>query len=334
MHLVTFERRSEGTTVGGTPRLQATSMGDAALGFESLDEVPHGARRLGALLDVGPQAGAVVDLNRALAIKLALDDAGAPEAEADSMLPPDMRLFLESLPSSLDSACVALAFTLDALDRYDAPDVLRAGVVEPAERVQLCAPVCRPGKLIAVDSLGQEPRFELMAPSSIADPGSDVVIPAGCDRVGFAGGLAVVIGSSMRDVSAKDALSRVAGYTCVNDLRARGLDGIGHSCDGFTPLGPTLVTADEIPDPSSLAVRTALSGEALQSSSIKEMPWPVAEIVARVSRGTTLEPGDVVIAVVPRPDPPRWLRDGDLLEVEVERIGRLRSYVREEASGT
>src|SRR5512145_2372560 len=95
MHLVTFERRAERRLDLVGPGERVGSMGDAALGFETLDSVTPGARRVGALLQAGSHAGDVVDLNRALAIKLAYDDVGAPEAEADSLLPADTRVFLQ-----------------------------------------------------------------------------------------------------------------------------------------------------------------------------------------------------------------------------------------------
>ena len=355
MHLVTFERPSgSNPTRDAVPPAWTTSMRNAALGLEALEEVTHGARRLGAALETGPHAGDIVDLNRALAIKLALDDAGAPEAEADSLLPPDARLFLNAWPDSLAAARTALAFTVDSLERYDAPDVLRAGIVEPARRARLCAPVPRPGKVIAVEhkpplpggARDPEPSFVLVAPSSVADPGGEIAIPDGVHRVDFGGGVAVVIGTSTRDVRVDEALACVAGYCAVNDVRAwdlfagdTGPGAMGRSCDTFTPLGPSLVTADEVPDPQDLAIRVILSGEVFQSGGTKDRVWPVAELVARASHGMTLEPGDVLIAGTrggsgAERQPPRWLRDGDVVEVEVERLGRLRSYVREGRSGT
>lgn len=357
MHLVTFERRAADAVGPASLQERVGSMGDAALGFETLEGVTHGARRVGALLPRGDHAGDVVDLNRALAIKLAYDDVGAPEAEADSLLPADTRAFLQRLPLSLDSARAALEFAADALDRYDAPDVARAGVVETRARARLCAPVPRPGKIVGVarnypahaaergsPAAPEEPALFLKAPSAVIGPEDEIRLPAASSRVDFEGELAVVIGRRARGVLTDAALSHVAGYCAANDVSARdyqnerGQHFIGKSCDSFAPLGPVLVTADEIPDPQSLAIRTAVSGEVFQSASTKEMIFPIAELIAFVSRLMTLEPGDVLLTGTPAGvgaarKPPRYLRDGDVVDIEIENVGRLRNYVRAESAG-
>jgi hypothetical protein len=205
MHLVTFEHRADSTFPSREGHeASPTSMGNAALGFETLDSRRPGVRRLGAILQIGPQEGAIVDLNRALAIKLAYEDAGAPEAEADSLLPPDVLAFLRRLPGSLEAADSALAFAVEALERYDAPDVLRAGVVEPRRSLRLCAPVPRPGKVLAVarnypahaSELGggeppEEPVLFLKAPSAVVGPEDEIVIPPASSQVDYEGELAV-----------------------------------------------------------------------------------------------------------------------------------------------
>ena len=161
----------------------------------------------------------------------------------------------------------------------------------------------------------------------------------------FEGELAVVVGRSARDLGIETALDCVAGYCAANDVtardfqNARGQRFIGKSCDTFTPLGPVLVTADEVPDPQDLAIRTTVSGEVVQSGHSKEMVFPVAEILAFASRLMTLEPGDVLLTGTPAGvgaarNPPRFLRDGDLVEVAVERVGHLRNYVRSLRPGT
>ena len=332
-------------------------MGDAALGFETLDSVRHGARRLGALLQLGPHAGAVVDLNRALAIKLAYDDVGAPEAEADSMIPTDALAFLRRLPESADSARAALRFVTDALEHYDAPDVVRAGLVEARRNVRLCAPVPRPGKIVGIarnypyhaaergaETVPEEPVLFLVAPSAVVGPEDEIRIPTASACVDFAGELAAVIGTRARDVSRDAALEHVAGYCVANDVTARDFQNtrgqayLGKSCDTFAPLGPALVGADEIANPQDLAIHTLVSGEVMQSARTKEMVFSLAEIIAFASRLMTLEPGDVVLTGTPAGVgaarvPPRWLRDGDVVEVEIEGVGRLRNYVRAERPG-
>jgi acylpyruvate hydrolase len=348
MHLVTFEQREDGE---GQPSRREHSIGDATLGFETLESTTVGLRRLGAVVQEGAHAGAVVDLNRALAVKLAQGDGGAPEAEADSLLPAEMLAFLRRGPAALAAAGAAFEFAVDTLSRYDAPDLLKAGAVEPRENVRLCAPVPRPGKIIGVarnypahaaergaDATPEEPALFLKAPSAVIGPDDEIRLPEASSEVDFEGELAVVMGTSVRDVSREEALTAVAGYCVANDVTARdfqnqrGQGFIGKSCDSFAPLGPLLVTADEVPDPQGLAIRTTLSSELVQSAHTKEMIFPVADIIAFASRLMTLEPGDVILTGTPAGvgagrKPPRWLRDGDLVEVAIERVGRLRNFV-------
>ncbi len=351
LQIVTFERRQPVASESGLQPAQPGSMGSAALGMESLEPAWPGARRLGAVLPPGPQAGDIVDLNRALAIKLAFDDAGAPEAEADSLLPPTALGFLARFDRALEAAHTALAWVLDALGRYDGPDLMRAGVVEPRRRIRLCAPVPRPGKILAVahnypahasesgSTPSREPVLFLKAPSAVIGPDDEITIPGPVKQADYEGELAVVIGRRARGVAAPEALEYVAGYTVANDVSARDFQNVhgqhfaGKSCDTFAPLGPALVTADEIPDPQDLGLRTTLSGEVVQSARTKEMTFSVAQIIAFASSLMTLEPGDVLLTGTPAGvgatrEPQRFLREGDVVDVEIERIGRLRNYVR------
>jgi acylpyruvate hydrolase len=292
----------------------------------------------------------VVDLNRALAVLHALEDVGAPEAQADSLLPTDTQAFLRQLPRALPAAQRALEFVTRASERYDAPDLLRAGVVLPRRSVRLVAPVPRPGKILAVarnyaDHAAEtgagtppEPVLFLKAPSSVIGPEDEIVLPKQSEAVDYEGELAVVIGRVARHLAEESALECVAGYTVANDVSARdyqnvrGQHFIGKSCDTFAPLGPALVTADEIPNPHDLSIRTFLSGELVQSAQTKEMVFPIARILAFASKLMTLEPGDVLLTGTPAGvgaarKPPRYLREGDVVDVEIERVGRLRSFV-------
>lgn len=347
MHLITFERLGSNPARGTT-----SSMGDAALGFEALDPVRPGQRRLGAILRNGSHAGDVVDLNRAFAVKLAAEDSGAPEAEADSLLPSDMLAFLRHASGAIDSARSALAFVSAALERYDGPDLVRAGVVQPRNAVQLCAPVPRPGKILGVarnypastagraDEPPKEPTLFLKAPSSVIGPTDDIVLPAVAREVDYAGELAAIVGVAAHRVSFENALDCVAGYCVVNDLCARDFQGqrgqhfLGKSCDTFAPLGPALVTSDEVADPQNLWIRTTLSGDTVQEGRTSEMVFSLAETVHFASQFMTLEPGDVILTGTPAgvgaaQEPPRFLKDGDIVEIEIEGLGRLLNYIRE-----
>ena len=354
MHLVSFERHApEQENADGATQHSMRDMALGGMGFESLDEPAPGSRRVGALLRAGPHAGDVLDLNRALAVKLAEGDVGAPEAEAESLIPHDMLRFLAEGPRARAAADAAFDFAAAALESFDAPDLLRAGVIEPRRRVRLFAPVPRPGKVIGVarnypahaaergsQTPPEEPVLFLKASSSVIGPEDEILLPAACREVDFEGELAVVIGTRASDLAPEDALACVAGYSIANDVsardfqNARGQHFIGKSCDTFTPLGPVLVTADEISDPQDLELRTTVSGEVMQSARTKEMIFSVAEILAFASRLMTLEPGDVLLTGTPAGvgaarEPHRWLRDGDIVEIAIDRLGRLHNYVRD-----
>jgi acylpyruvate hydrolase len=340
MQLVVFERRerSEGHRGAGT-RTEIGSMGAAALGFETLDAVRHGTRRLGAIVPSGAHAGVVVDLNRALAVKLAGEDAGAPECEADSLLPSDPLDFLRRLPLSLDAARATIGFASEALEGYDGPDLLGAEIAMPRREVRLAAPVQRPGKLIAL-SLGDPatavPRLFLKAASALAGPEDEILLPAHSEPLDFHGELAAVIGRRARNLSQDEALDAIAGY-CVGISvhpfqTGANADTVCWSGDTFAPLGPALVTTDEIPNPHDLRLRARLSGETLQSGHTKELPIRMPELISRLSATMTLEPGDVILSGAPLGGlvgvQDRAIRDGDILDVEIERVGRLAVYVR------
>ncbi len=178
-------------------------------------------------------------------------------------------------------------------------------------------------------------------PTSVIGDGEVIEIDRSLtERVDWEVELGVVIGRRMRRVTEKAALDHVFGYTVANDISARDLqfaDGQwvrGKSLDTFCPLGPTILTADQVGDPQTLALRTRVNGETVQDSSTAEMIFSVAELLAFCSRSFTLEPGDLVLTGTPWGcgefmDPVRSLQDGDVVEVEVEGVGTLRNRVAE-----
>lgn len=209
----------------------------------------------------------------------------------------------------------------------------------------------RPGKIVAIglnylDHIREagmdEPERPLMFakfPSSVIGPGEPIVIDGELtERVDWEVELAVVIGTPLRNASTDAALAGVAGYTVANDVSARDLqfaDGQwtrGKSLDTFCPLGPVIVTPDELGDPQALRLWTTVNGETVQDSSTTEMIFGVAELLAYCSRAFTLEPGDVVLTGTPWGcgefmNPRRSLRPGDTVEVGVEGIGTLANPV-------
>ena len=341
MQLVTFDAHPD-----------AHRLSDGSLGLEALDIGWPGRSRLGALVPSGPSAGDVLDLNRTLAVELALEDVSAPEVEADSLLPADMLSFLQHGEEALARAHSTLDFALAALSGFEGPDLLRAGVVHPRRAVRLRAPILRPGKVVCVArnyaahaaerghrEPPKEPVLFLKASTSVIGPIDDVRVPEACCEPDYEGELGVVIGRAAREVAPARALSYVAGYLPANDVTARDFQNVrgqhflGKSCDTFAPMGPALVTAEEIADPQDLTLETRVNGEARQAASTASMIFPVEELIAFASRLMTLEPGDVLLTGTPAGvgaafDPPRWLKDGDVVEVEISRIGRLVSHVR------
>ena len=192
--------------------------------------------------------------------------------------------------------------------------------------------------------LPEHPVMFMKPSTAVTGPDAPIAIPAACDHgpeVDYEAELAVVIGRSTRNVAAARALDHVLGYTCANDVSARrwqkhaggGQWVRGKSFDTFCPLGPLLVTADEIPDPQCLPIRSALNGTVMQSSNTRDMIFTVAELLAFISRDTTLLPGTVILTGTPAGvgvarKPPVFLADGDIIEVTIDGIGTLRNPVR------
>jgi 2-keto-4-pentenoate hydratase/2-oxohepta-3-ene-1,7-dioic acid hydratase in catechol pathway len=240
-------------------------------------------------------------------------------------------------------------------------DLLRAAAGDriategrPLAEIELLAPVPRPGKVVAIgrnyrDHTTEEGVEPPKAPLIFSKWASCVIGPDDeirwdpqlTDQVDYEAELAVVIGRTARRVSPADALDYVLGYTCLNDVSARDLqfgDGQwvrGKSLETFCPMGPALITADEIPDPQNLAISCRVDGRIMQEASTADMYFGVAEIISFCSQAFRLDPGDVIATGTPGGvgifrDPPILLGDGDEVVVEIERIGRLRNTCRVE----
>jgi len=215
------------------------------------------------------------------------------------------------------------------------------------DALELLAPVPRPGKIVAIgrnyaDHTTEDgavpPASPLMFakfPSSVVGPGAEIRWdPELTGQVDYEAELAVVIGRRARSVTEDEALRYVLGYTCLNDVSARDLqfgDGQwvrGKSLDTFCPMGPVLVTADELPDAGNLRISCLVNDERLQDDRTSSMFFGVAAIISDCSRAFTLEPGDVIATGTPGGvgvyrHPPRLLADGDVVTVEIEGIGAL-----------
>ncbi len=223
--------------------------------------------------------------------------------------------------------------------------------LHPLSDVTLHAPLPRPGKIICVGlnyadhcreqdvPFPERPLLFTKFTSAVSDPGAPISWPEGSsEQVDFEAELAVVIGREAKNVEEADALDYVAGYMTVNDVSARDVQFAdqqwdrGKGFDTFYPMGPYLVTADEIPDPQALAIQTRVNGETMQDSSTAEMIFTVARIIAFITRTATLYPGDVISTGTPHGvgvfrSPQVFLKPGDVVEVEVEGLGVLRNPV-------
>ncbi len=224
---------------------------------------------------------------------------------------------------------------------------------EPADVHRLLAPVA-PTLIACIGmnyrqhaaELGQkEPEYPVLFVKGLGtaqNPDDSIILPRflQSDEVDYECELAVVIGKACKNVTRETALDYVLGYTCANDVSARDWQikrGGGQWCRGkffdtFCPLGPVLVTTDEIPDPQTLGLRTVLNGQQMQNSHTGDMIFSVAEIVAFLSGSSTLLPGTVILTGTPSGvgmarTPPVWLKTGDTVSIEIDRIGTLTNSV-------
>jgi 2-keto-4-pentenoate hydratase/2-oxohepta-3-ene-1,7-dioic acid hydratase in catechol pathway len=185
----------------------------------------------------------------------------------------------------------------------------------------------------------QQPVLFAKWTSAMIGPGESIVLPPDTQEVDYEAELGVVIGRKCGGVSAEKALDYVAGYVCVNDISARDfqrMDGQwvrAKSQDTFGPVGPCLVTRDELADPQALGIRCSVNGRTLQNSNTREMIFGVRELIAFISRGITLYPGDLISTGTPpgvgfAQKPPVFLQAGDEVAVEIDGIGRLSNPVK------
>jgi 2-keto-4-pentenoate hydratase/2-oxohepta-3-ene-1,7-dioic acid hydratase in catechol pathway len=219
----------------------------------------------------------------------------------------------------------------------------------PVEEAHLGPPIPDPDKIICLglnyrshaEETGlatyQAPILFAKYRNTLTGPASPIILPGMSEQIDYEGELAVVIGKRCKNITGAQALDFVAGYMALNDVSARDLQFqtgqwlSGKTLDTFAPCGPALVM-DEIGDPQSLGISTRLNGKTMQQSNTCNMIFSVAEILAYISRLVTLEPGDIIATGTPegvgfKRNPPIFLRDGDVVEVEIERIGTIRNPV-------
>jgi acylpyruvate hydrolase len=216
--------------------------------------------------------------------------------------------------------------------------------------LKLLAPVPAPGKILCIGQnyadhcaeqnkpLPERPILFSKFPSCVIGPGDTIVKPPETAMLDYEVELVVVIGKRARNVRREDALSHVAGYMIGNDVTARDIQKRdvqwvrGKSFDTFAPIGPFLVTTDEIPDPGALDLRCWVNGELRQDSNTKNLVFDVPTLIENLSAGITLEPGDLLFTGTPGGvgvfrDPPVFLQPGDHVAMEISALGRLENTV-------
>jgi 2-keto-4-pentenoate hydratase/2-oxohepta-3-ene-1,7-dioic acid hydratase in catechol pathway len=212
--------------------------------------------------------------------------------------------------------------------------------------VRLLPPIPRPGKIVCIGLNYRDHAAEVNLPlpdyvsmfakfsNGLIGDGDAIVIPAESHRVDYEAELAFVIGTSARHVAEADADAYIAGYTCFNDVSVRDYQSrtsqwmAGKTFDTHGPCGPVLVTRDEIPDPHDLRITCAIDSEVLQDSSTSQLVFGVHRLVAELSAIMTLEPGDLIATGTPAGvgvsrQPRRWIRPGERVRIEIERVGVL-----------
>ncbi len=189
--------------------------------------------------------------------------------------------------------------------------------------------------------LPERPTFFTKLPTSVIGPNDDIPLHENhTQRLDWEVEFGVIIGKAGKDITEEQALEHVFGYTVGNDVSARDLQRAhgaqwfkGKSLDGTCPLGPVIVTSDEIPDPQTLDIKCLVNGEVMQESNTSRQIFSVRRVIAELSAGLTLLPGDVILTGTPEGignarTPPIYLKDGDVVECHVENIGQLKNTVR------
>jgi 2-keto-4-pentenoate hydratase/2-oxohepta-3-ene-1,7-dioic acid hydratase in catechol pathway len=261
---------------------------------------------------------------------------------AGSGLPSDMLAFLEQGEAGMDSAREACASGRGRLALAD---------------VTLQAPIRRPPKVLAVGlnyrdhveetglKMPEVPMIFNKQSTAVAGPGSDIYLPKDSTQLDYEGEFAFVIGKRCRRVPKEKAMSVIAGFTIVNDVSVRdwqfrsATTTMGKSWDTHCPMGPAIVTPDEVPDPHNLTLRTWVNDELRQDSNTQYLIFNCFDLVEHLSTAFTLEPGDVVPTGTPSGvgigfDPKIWLKAGDVVRIAIDRLGELENRVVNEPEGT
>jgi 2-keto-4-pentenoate hydratase/2-oxohepta-3-ene-1,7-dioic acid hydratase in catechol pathway len=301
-----------------------------------------GTPRLGAVWH-----DTVLDL-RALSADRAAQRTARPARTA--LLPGDLLALVEAGPEAWARARETFDYGRGLADRLEPADLRRRRIGRPLRGARLLAPIPRPRKNVFCMGRNyadhaaergaappERPVFFTKPPTAVIGPDAPIVRHRVTRALDYEVELAAVVGRRGRDLAPADALAHVFGYTVVNDVTARDLQQAhqqwfkGKALDTFCPLGPVLVTADEIPDPQALGLRLRVNGVTRQEASTAQMVFGVAALLSALSAGLTLEPGDILATGTPAgvgAATGAYLQPGDVVEAEVDGIGCLRNPVR------
>ena len=255
---------------------------------------------------------------------------------------------IRPLAATTGDDALALIASGDAEPKLD-------GATIPLNDITLLAPLLHPPRIFGIGLNYREhaaeskmavqavPTVFMKLPSSICGPDADVVLPMNATQTDYEAELAVVIGKPGFRIKPEDWEQHVFGYTIVNDVSARDVQlatsqwTLGKSFPTFTPMGPVIVTRDEIADPHALSIRLTLSGEVMQNANTRDLIFRIPELIAYISSIVPLEAGDVISTGTPPGvglgrSPQRWLRDGEEMVIEIEGIGILRNRTKQETA--
>lgn len=304
-----------------------------------------GFSRIGAIVEEEK----VVDLNYAYQAQLKSEGKYRFESIAEAYIPAKMEGFLQGGKESLELAKSAVEFALANPDSFNHP------LVHAKNHVKVNAPVTQPGKIICVGhnyrehilEMGRElpsnPVLFAKFANTVIGPEDDIPFHPISEQLDYEAEFVFVIGKQARNVSEEDALDYVAGYAIANDVTYRDIQRRtlqwlqGKTVDGSAPIGPWLVTTDELPDPSGLGVKLSVNGEVRQQTNTANLVFSVQKLVSFISNLATLEPGDVVLTGTPggvgvAMDPQQFLKDGDVVRIEIDKVGVLENKVSSQAA--
>jgi len=304
----------------------------------------NGVKRLGVMT----QNNQVLDLNWAYTEQLASDGELTPQVVADALIPANMKSFLARGDKGIE-----LAQKVQSFSEQKGQQFFSKKVFLERKEVKLCAPILDPGKIICLAHnysnfleennlpIPPEPRIFSKYLNAICGPEDDIIKPKATNELGYEAEMAFVIGKPARNVKEEDAYEYIAGYTIFNDVSASDITTIdkqvlrGKTYDTFAPIGPYLVTKDEVPDPHKLDIKLWVNDKKLQDSNTDQVLYKTPKLVAFLSNVMTLEPGDIIATGTPPgigkfASDPTYMWPGDVCKIEVEKLGVLENKIIDE----